>query len=196
MKFFGFATSNGTAASSIKVRVSGVVGGFSGLTVGALYYVSNTVGTIATTPGTVQITVGIAVSATEVLIFNQPIGGLTTGTLVFSSADTTRGQNGTTYTKNKEIEILESGTFTITFDLRADNGADTAFGRVYKNDVAFGTEQTTSSTTFVEKSENLAFVAGDLIQLYSKNSAGGGGTEVRNFRLASGGRNPTLVITN
>lgn len=197
LKFFGFATSNSTDGNSIKVRISGVVGGFSGLTIGANYYVSDTVGTISTTPGTLQIPVGIAVSATEILIVNQPSGGLITGASAFTiaSADTERTDVTGTYTKKKEIEVAEGGTYRVVFDIRTDNVADAAYGRVYKNGSAFGTEQSTNSATYVTKTEDLAFVPGDLIQLYIHRS-GTSTALTQNFRLSLYGRNPTLVVTD
>ena len=67
-KYLGFAVSNGTAATAMIVQFAGIVAGFSGLSFGEKYYVSDTVGTISTSPGTQEILVGIAISATEVMI--------------------------------------------------------------------------------------------------------------------------------
>ena len=195
LKFFGFAISNSTDGNSIKVRVSGVVTGFSGLTIGSMYYVSDTIGTISVTPGTVQIQVGMALSATEILIIPAPTGGLVAGSETLASANTERSDGTDVYVKVKELQTIEGGTFTISFELATSNGADTAYGRIYKNAVAFGTEQSTLSTTYVVKSENLAFVPGDLIQLYIKSS-GTSDALTQNFLVKSGGRNPILVITN
>ena len=64
----GFAVSNSTDGNVITIQFSGVVAGFSGLTPGAVYYLQDAVGTIGTTPGTVSQPVGIATSATELLI--------------------------------------------------------------------------------------------------------------------------------
>lgn len=69
VKFYGFAVTNGTDGNPIVVQTSGVVPGFSGLTVNAEYYLSDTAGLITTTPSTtIAIKVGIAVSATEIRI--------------------------------------------------------------------------------------------------------------------------------
>lgn len=53
------------------VHMMGVIGGFTGLTPGAKYYLSNTIGAISTTPGTTSIYLGKAVSATELLIIQS-----------------------------------------------------------------------------------------------------------------------------
>jgi hypothetical protein len=67
-KFIGFVTSTATSGNSITFQSSGIVGGFSGLTVASKYYVQDAVGTIGTTAGTQAILVGVAVSATQILI--------------------------------------------------------------------------------------------------------------------------------
>lgn len=68
LHFIGFATSNGTDGAAMNVQFDGIVAGFSGLTVGAPYYVQDAVGTIGTTVGTYEVYVGVAVSATELYI--------------------------------------------------------------------------------------------------------------------------------
>lgn len=66
--FKGFAiTTAALAGDSIDIQLSGIVSGFTGLTAGLDYYVSDT-GAITATPGTYDIYVGIAVSTTEILI--------------------------------------------------------------------------------------------------------------------------------
>lgn len=67
-KFLGFAVSDGTNGNPFTVQFSGIVQGFTGLSEGEKYYVTDTVGTISTTPGTQSILVGIAISETELLI--------------------------------------------------------------------------------------------------------------------------------
>ncbi len=73
VNFVGFAITDGTDGNNIDIQFEGVVSGFSGLTVGARYYVQDTVGTIGITQGTQSILVGKAVSATEILITKHPL---------------------------------------------------------------------------------------------------------------------------
>lgn len=68
LKFIGFGVSNSTDNNSIDIQFSGIVGGFTGLDEGEKYYLSDTVGTISSTPGTYEILVGVAISQTELLI--------------------------------------------------------------------------------------------------------------------------------
>jgi len=65
--FLGFAVSTSSDGSDIVVQADGIVGGFTGLTVGATYYVQDS-GGIGTTVGTMKIIVGKAISATEIAI--------------------------------------------------------------------------------------------------------------------------------
>lgn len=52
----------------VTVQTDGVIGGFTGLTPGVVYYLQDTPGAIGTSPGTNSVKVGIAVSTTELLI--------------------------------------------------------------------------------------------------------------------------------
>jgi hypothetical protein len=103
-------------------------------------------------------------------------------TNVFASADTERSVLWITYTKVKEITILKAGTYTIDFDLR-NWWATTWFGRVYKNWVAFGTEQSQATDVYTTKSENLTFAAWDLCQLYLKHNWAWWTAYAQNFRV-------------
>ena len=67
--FWGFVKSNKTTGQTDNVIPNGIVNGFTGLTVAALYYLSDTAGAISATPSTTsQEPVGIAISATEIVI--------------------------------------------------------------------------------------------------------------------------------
>jgi hypothetical protein len=66
--FVGFANAAAIAAANVAVQVSGVVSGFSGLTAGAIYYASGTAGAITLTKPLHPFPVGMAISATELVI--------------------------------------------------------------------------------------------------------------------------------
>lgn len=68
LKFSGFVISNGTNGNPVNVQFNGVVAGFTGLDEGEKYYLSDTVGTISTAPGTYEVLVGVAISTTELFI--------------------------------------------------------------------------------------------------------------------------------
>jgi len=94
------------------------------------------------------------------------------GTIQLAASDTEVNTEETSYTKVKEIEIgAIGGEMTISFQLKAAGGA-TAYGRIYKNGAAVGTERSTASSTYQTYSEDISgLVSGDLVQLYIKKSA-------------------------
>lgn len=90
-----------------------------------------------------------------------------------ATADTERTTSSNTYVKLKDISINNiGGVIHTTFDLKTDNGANAAFGRVYVNDIAVGTERTTTSTSFVTFVEDITVVAGDNVQIYAHTTSG------------------------
>jgi hypothetical protein len=106
----------------------------------------------------------------------------TAGSLLEAAADTEETSTNAAFTKYKEISIAYGGTVTVSFDLKSGSAGNNAQGRVYKNGVAFGTTQTNNNDTYTTYSENLAFAAGDLVQLYlSKNASTS--AIARNFRI-------------
>lgn len=86
MRFDGFALEAGSADTAMAVQLSGIVRGLSSLDVGKKYYLQDD-GTIGTTPGTNEILVGIAVSATELLILKNR--RVYTGALTLSATGNT-----------------------------------------------------------------------------------------------------------
>jgi len=88
------------------------------------------------------------------------------GTNLQAEAGTDATNTSISYKKIKEIIVPTAGTLTIKFGIKVD--ASTGYGRIYRNGVAVGTEQSTAETgSYVEKSENIAgWSKGDLCQLY------------------------------
>lgn len=108
------------------------------------------------------------------------------GDQLLESADTERSTTSGSYVILKEIAVARSGTLRIKFDLTPNAG--TAFGRIYRNGSAVGTEQseTTGGKVYATKSEDISgWSPGDLCQVYAYFGGGGGGSTafVRNFRL-------------
>ena len=101
------------------------------------------------------------------------------------SADTERyNNNSVTYTKKKEILVRTDGTIRIKFDLKCVDPSS-AYGRIYINGAAVGTERNTAETTYQNYSEDIAVTAGDLVQLYLKNANTGASiyAYAQNFRF-------------
>lgn len=98
--FIGFAISSGNNGQNIYVQTSGIVSGFSGLTVGKQYYIgTTTAGTITsvkpTASGDIVIEIGKAISATQLLI--QRVKG-------FSPAISM--SDNTTYYAHSDVYVL------------------------------------------------------------------------------------------
>ncbi len=101
------------------------------------------------------------------------------------SNDTERSTASSSYTKVKECLLLEDiSACRIKFTIRELINGQTAYGRIYKNGVAIGTERSTTSNTGEEFSEDFTnLVAGDLIQIYIKKSVTGNTAYAKNFRF-------------
>ncbi len=96
-----------------------------------------------------------------------------------------------TYVKGKEIRV-GPGTLRITFDLKGVGNV--GYGRVYRNAVAVGTEQTRNGA-YENKSEDISgWALGDLCQLYL-HGTGGAQAGVQNFKILGTLENAWSVIT-
>jgi len=127
-------------------------------------------------------------------LVEEAITPITTGSLYRTDEDTTEGsESGTIYAKvTDELIVLRSGTYQVSFDLKLTGTIISAQGKIYRNastaysgNVAFGTEQTTSSLTYITKTETLTLNAGDKLSVYAKRTGAATSAEVNNFRIES-----------
>lgn len=91
-------TTAGSAGTTIQIAISGPVSGFSSLTPGSKYYLSNTAGGISTSAGTYSVFVGWALSAT-ILLFDPVLKTLPTQ----KEKDAMGGSTGTPSSTNKFV---------------------------------------------------------------------------------------------
>lgn len=111
------------------------------------------------------------------------------GTTLRQSSDGTSSTTAGSYTLLKTITIPSgyygsNNVFRIDFELRVVS-ACTAYGRIYRNAVAVGTERTNGTASFVNYSEDISgWSSGDEIRLYGYNSCFST-SEFRNFRVYS-----------
>jgi hypothetical protein len=99
------------------------------------------------------------------------------------SLDTERTTTELAYILVKTYQIQREGIVRIKFDIAEVGGVGTAYGRIYKNGVATGTQQTTSDNAYSTKSEDLACVPGDIFSLYYYTSAADHAAKIRNYRF-------------
>lgn len=118
-----------------------------------------------------------------------------TGAGILSAANTNRSSTSTSYVKVKEILCPVGGDYTVDFGIYTNNPAAPAFGRIYINGLAVGTERSTTSTGVVTFSESIAVSSGDLVQLYY-HSSGGNAAYVEDFKvkIGSGGVQAATLI--
>jgi hypothetical protein len=120
----------------------------------------------------------------------QVIANITKNSVVLISNAAQKTTTSSSYIKLKEIIIGANcnnvGSMTILFDLWRSAGAMYAFGKIYYNGVAIGTERTNANSSPTNYSEDFSFTtlkAGDKIQLYGRNTDGTGTTAVQNFNI-------------
>lgn len=104
-----------------------------------------------------------------------------------NSHDAEAGGNYAAYTKVKTITINTSafGSIRTSFDLRDSTAGKTSYAKIYKNGVAYGTEQS-NTEVYATKTEDFTddFVAGDTLELWIHRVWDVSNTYVRNFRLS------------
>ena len=114
--------------------------------------------------------------------------GVTVSNDLINSDDTEKSLTTNTYLKIKEVKIsVAPSTVTslrIKFSIKTNSSGQNAFGRIYKNGVAIGTERENATPlSYVEYSEDLGtFAANDLIQIYAHTN-GGATVYCENFRF-------------
>jgi hypothetical protein len=101
--------------------------------------------------------------------------------------DAAKTTNVTAYTKKKEMLLNDAlpDYFRTRFQLHVGSTGDTGYGRVYKNNVAVGTERSNNSTTYIEYTEDFNnWAANDLYQIYVYINNSLGTVYVNNQRLS------------
>jgi hypothetical protein len=104
------------------------------------------------------------------------------GSTALITANTERNTTSTTYAKLKEIYLAYGGVVSTTFDLKKGNEGDAAaYGRIYIDGVAAGTERSRDNVAYQTFTEDITVTAGCLIQLYAKIASGT--AYVQNFQI-------------
>ena len=186
--FIGFAKEAGALNDVKKVQIGGKVEGFSGLTIGSFYYLSNTAGAVETAEGTYRKIIGLAISATELVIVKGiEMYNIVASDTLRASADTERYTSGddTEWYLMKRIVVEANGSIRTKFDLRrsASYGTD-SYGQIRINGAPAGTVRR-GSTYYQTFTEDINVNAYDQIEVWT--AAGGAGADYRavtnNFRI-------------
>lgn len=163
IEYLGFAISNSTDGNPITVQTEGIVDGFSGLTVGSRYYAQDAIGTIGTTPGTNNVLVGVAISATEILIIKEK-SGHKNGNTTYDMSTTSGTQNiahglGIKPRKIRLSLFAGFGSYNFSILNAAYNG--TTVSVVGRNFVD-GTETIVNGSTLIVYSSSSSYVTGTI----------------------------------
>ena len=113
---------------------------------------------------------GVGADPTEIDEFKATIAYIVSDDLR-NSNDAERSSGLVSWEKKKETKLNANlppnGACRVKFDLRSGGAGSVVYGRIYKNGVAIGTEQSSTSTAYATFSEDFTgFVSGDLIQVY------------------------------
>jgi len=77
----------------------------------------------------------------------------------------------TTYVKLKQTKIGRSGTYRIEFSLKTLGSQYPAYGRIYRNGAAVGTERSVTGTNYVVFSQDIGgWSVGDYIEIWGRTS--------------------------
>jgi len=112
--------------------------------------------------------------------------GYSLSNIIILSNDTERTGTDLAYVKKKEILCPMNATIRVNFEIKNDNVGVSTWGRVYKNGVAHGAARSTALDVYQVYSEDLAFLAGDLIQIYVYTENILNPWFLQNFRILGG----------
>ena len=90
----------------------------------------------------------------------------------------------TTYVKLKQTKIGRLGTYRIKFSLKTNWVDHPAYGRIYRNGAAVGTERSVTGTNYVVFSEDIGgWSVGDYIEIWGRISSADASACVISFQL-------------
>lgn len=112
--------------------------------------------------------------------------GYSLSNVIILSNDTERTGKELVYTMKKEILCPMNATIRVNFEIKNNNLGVSTWGRIYKNGVAHGVARCTPLDVYKVYSEDLAFVAGDLIQIYVYTDNVANPWFLKNFRILGG----------
>jgi hypothetical protein len=115
-----------------------------------------------------------------------------------NSHDAVSTSTSATYIIKKTITLTDGpvGQQRFLFDIKTSNILTTAYGRIYRNSVALGTEQSTISLAYITKSEDITqtWNPGDTVELWVHIN-GSDTVSVQNFRIAYDD-SPTITVAS
>jgi hypothetical protein len=118
---------------------------------------------------------------------------------VRNSHDAEASTTSTSYVKLKTITLTNGllGQARFLFDIKTGSSPTTVYGRIYRNGVALGTEQSDTTGSYVTKSEDITqtWGPGDTAELWVRTTDAGVTAYVQNFRIAYDDA-PTVAVAS
>ena len=115
------------------------------------------------------------------LTWLQPVAA---GNQKISSNPGEKSTTSTTYAKLKQTKIGRSGTYRIVFSLKTLGSQYPAYGRIYRNGAAVGTERSVTGTNYVVFSEDIGgWSVGDYIEIWGMATNADAGAYVTSLQL-------------
>lgn len=176
----GFVNTNALITTTPTLVTTGVLGGFTGLTQNATYYVSDTAGAIATTQSTTcAVPVGKAISTTQLLLsFGKRVA---TGSITHASA--AAGTQDVTTT-------IGFRPTKITLGVSADVTGSTSTGSTRATLVYMGTTQISKGSFNENDNGGTALTQANVVSLMAEV-----GSTVGAYAQSAGGNRAEIVVT-
>ena len=113
---------------------------------------------------------GVATLGADAKVLPDQIGWVTTAI----ASETQRGYLDTQiyvnsyniWVKKKQFTIPHNGTYRVKFNMQIGGSSSEAYGKVYKNGVAYGTQRFEGSAVATTYTEDLLFNAGDTCEIW------------------------------
>jgi hypothetical protein len=103
--------------------------------------------------------------------------GFTAGVNAVVTSSTEKSTTASTYTKLKEIQISNTGSYRVTFNMKTGFSSTVGYGRVYISRggsvIQYGTEQIVGPNdngVYYPFAQDFSLQKGDLVQIYAKSS--------------------------
>ena len=127
------------------------------------------------------------------VIGKDKIADLEAGDSLVVYSDGQKSVGSTSWTKVKQALIHKDGTVRVKFDMRAFSASWVAYGQIYINGSAVGTQRTEGNGTYTTYSEDISVTTDDLIQLYLKNNYASATAYIQNFRIYENGYSRSVM---
>ena len=160
-EFVGFVKDNVTTGNNVNVK-RGVVSGFSSLTVGSFYWVTNTAGAFSATAGTAEIPVGKAISATQIDTMQRPPGMMYISSTTGITKPAKGGNTTTTAPGIARYALIDCGQASVILAKIGGSSMSDINGYSNATNDAVGMHASWAGTTITLYNDSMAGTSSDI----------------------------------